>query len=255
MRIALHATGHVGHRTARVLLAERDLEALGFVGAPPARAEDPRVLPVGQLSEWEVLVSDDLADPERQVAAAGNAGVPVVLAAHNPSLAETAAGASVPVLVGANPQSGIACALAAMQIAALDEVTSLLIGWTERGNVRSRGEVFPFPEPIGPRRGVRRPSLWPESPPGTRFVAAPHPEAEWQGLLVQAEGRLSGNPVTRTLGVVDRASFLAPIALAAGAVMVASGTYSAGLHRPPAAPTVYLAAAVNAGLAVAALTG
>ncbi len=255
MRIALHATGHVGHRTARVLLAERDLESLGFVGAPPTRAEDARVAPVAKLSEWDVLVSDDLADPERQLAAAGKAGIPMVLAADSPSLVATAAGAPVPVLLGANPRSGIACALAAMQVAALDEVTALLIGWTERGNVRSRGEVFPFPEPIGPRRGVRRPSLWPESPPGTRFVAAPHPEAEWLGLLVQAKGQLSGEPVMRTLGVVDRAAFLAPIALAAGAVTVATGTYSAGLHRPPDAPTVYLTAAINAGLAVAALTG
>ncbi len=61
--------------------------------------------------------------------------------------------------------------------------------------------------------------------------------------------------MTRTLGVVDRAAFLAPIALAAGALTFAGGAFPAGLHRPPDAPTAYLTAALNAGLAVAALTG
>jgi hypothetical protein len=64
-------------------------------------------------------------------------------------------------------------------------------------------------------------------------------------------GRSGGRTVERIVGIADQRDHLDAIALAAGAIAVAAGSFSAGVHAPADAATEYLAAALGVGLGVA----
>jgi len=60
MRIALHAVGDAGQRAGRILLAERDLDALGLYGHSGGRVADRRTMAIRELEGFDVLVTDDV---------------------------------------------------------------------------------------------------------------------------------------------------------------------------------------------------
>ncbi|MEA2010058.1 MAG: hypothetical protein U9N78_05070, partial [Actinomycetota bacterium] len=106
------------------------------------------------------------------------------------------------------------------------------------------GEPVNFPEPVGSRWGTRRRMT------NRRLdVAATVPD-EWAGILV----RSTTDTATRTLGIADLATHLEAIALASGAVLVASGLVSQGTHRPDETADQYLLSALRIGLDIASFT-
>jgi hypothetical protein len=68
---------------------------------------------------------------------------------------------------------------------------------------------------------------------------------------VTVTGRFAGKTVERLVGVADQRDHLEGIALAAGAIAVASGAFAPGGHTPADAPPAYLGAALGVGLGVA----
>jgi len=67
-------------------------------------------------------------------------------------------------------------------------------------------------------------------------------------------GERDGVPVEQIVGVSDHGGHLGAIALAAGAIAVAEGSYPPGVHRPAVASEAYLGAALHIGLGVASYT-
>jgi hypothetical protein len=80
-------------------------------------------------------------------------------------------------------------------------------------------------------------------------VAAPVPN-EWAGIVV----RTTTDAVVGTLGIADLATHLEAIALAAGAVVAASGLVPSGTHQPEEFAGDYLLAALRIGLDIASFT-
>jgi hypothetical protein len=246
IRVALDATDEVGIRTGRILLAERDLEWLGLVGRTP-RSEDPRMRRADELSAYDLIVSDDTADPEVAVRTALHAGIGCVLFSDGEGLEERYHEAFVAVgrtlLLGANLAAGIAPSLAAHETARGGEIMEVTIGWTEPGAPLRRGEPLPFPDPVGARWARSRPTE-----PGYQAFVAPVP-GNWAGAVARVTSVTSAGVVTRVVGVADLAAHLEAIALAAGVMSL--DVFAPGAHRPAFAAEVYLAAALQAGLDVA----
>jgi len=237
MRIAVHATGAVAARAARMVLAERDLEGLGLIDRSPTTS-DRRVHRVTDLSSYDVVLSDDPENPAGIAAKAEAAGIACVLWHDGPVPWSSPA----TLLAGANLASGIAPALASHEEAVLGRELPVTIAWTEPGRPLGRGIAAPFPDPLG--------ALWAEdrsNGDGVRRLAAPV-AGEWAGALVMV-----GNPrePERIVGVADDAEHLEAIALAAGAVTVARGRYPGGSVSVDAAAEDYLLAAIAMGLEVA----
>ena len=253
MRIALHAVGEVGNRTGKVLLAERDLTALGLYGSPN-RGGDRRTMAITELTGFDVLVTDD---PDAGIALAGIAvdeDMSCVLAAEldpEPQLAGRFEAAGRTLLVGADLAGGIAETLAAHEVARTDSDLQLTIAWTEEGRPRRKGEAVPFPDPVGARWGERVEHRGHDPVPTVR-VAVPH-EGRWAAAVAQVTGSLGGEGVDRIVGVADEKHHLGAIALAAGALTVAEGRFDPGLCRPRDAAHAYLETALRLGLGVAAL--
>jgi hypothetical protein len=256
MRIALHATGEIGTRTGRILLAERDLTALGLYGQRGA-TEDRRTMAIRELTGFGVLATDD-PNPRDLAVIAAEDGLSCVTAAEvrvDRRLARRLLDAGVTLVTGANLSSGIAETLAAHELAQTDEDSEVLIAWTEPGRPNRRGMPLPFPDPVGPRWGERvgrKPRRREPGPLVTR-AAAPVDE-EWAGAVARVAGSRDGKRVEQIVGVADEQKHLAAIALAAGALAVAEGAYPPGIHRPSIAASAYLAAALRVGLGVAAYT-
>jgi len=237
MKIALHPTTEVGVRAGKLLLGEADLERIGVLNAP-VTDRDPRVERADGVAGFDLLVTDD-ADLDVASHAMG-AGVPVVtwVDADDLNLENT----PVPVMTGANLANGIARALVVRE---LDGRTlPAVMAWTEPGSSLRNGEPITFPDPIGARWGtVRRRSG------STTEVAVPVNE-EWAGAVV----KVTDDGTTRILGIADLASHLEALALAAGAVTMASGSHAPGRVLPSDVADEYLLAALRAGLDIASFT-
>ncbi|MEN8234023.1 MAG: hypothetical protein ABFR89_03780 [Actinomycetota bacterium] len=239
MRIGLDHTSEIGVRAGRLLLGEPDLEFLGVLRRS-TKDPDPRLRRIDTLSGLDAVVTDD---PESMVLAeALDQGVPAVL------WAESVGSASPPdeatVLVGANLVTGLGRSLVAREEEIAGDAAEILFAWTEPGKPLRHGEAITFPDPVGARWGTRR------SMTNRRLeVAAPVPD-EWAGIIV----RTSTGAGTRTVGIADLATHLEAIALAAGAVVTATGGVPSGTNEPSICADDYLLAALRIGLDIASFT-
>ncbi len=127
MRIALHATSEVGTRVGRILLAERDLTALGLVDTDPS-GEEPRVQPVTDLASWDVLVTD-APTPRDTAARAADAGISAVVWCDGELLSWEDPDHTL--LVGANAV-GLLEAIATHELGG-DAPARATLAWTEPG--------------------------------------------------------------------------------------------------------------------------
>ena len=241
-------------RAGRILLGEASLTTLGLVGRRPTGDSDDRVERAGPLSTYDVLVSDDLDQPEVQVEAALEAGISCVLWDDGSTLErfhEPFASAGRTLLVGCNASLGLGTTLAAHEAAVVEEspgdtVLGIEVAWTEPGRPLRRGEAIAFPEPVGPRWAA----ALEDSDSQQRFVAPI--SGDWAGAVARVTVGSPHGVNIRILGVADLASHLEGLALAAGAVAI--DEYAYGLTTPEARAEHYLAAALNAGLDVASYT-
>lgn len=248
VRIAIKHVGDVGLRAGRILLGERRLSALGIVGRLPNTRTDPRLAAVSDLSAYDVLVTDATDDAADRAEEALTAGVScVVWRDRNESLdalADTFAARGLTLLVGANLASGLAPCLAAHESARSADVLEVRYAWTEPGRPIRRGEAIPFPGPVGARWAVRRGG----EGIAKQFVAPI--DGEWAAAMAQVTVGTNAGVVSRTIGVSDLAPHLEALALVAGALSV--GEYPFGLVEAPMRAEHYLAAALAAGLDIAA---
>lgn len=241
MRIALNAVGDIGTRAGLVLLAERSLVALGVYGGGNL-GSDRRAIRITSLSGYDVFVTDD-PDPAPLAAIAVEDGVSCVVASTVPAtIAQRFATAGLTVLAGADVR-GIATTLAAHEVAGLDAVTRVGAAWTVPGQALRRGVGVGFPDPVGARWG--RPVEG-----GTEVPIG----GAWAGAAVTVSGTIGGRPTERLVGVADQRDHLEALALAAGAIAVAAGSYGPGVHTPADNAGAFLAAALGVGLGVAAYT-
>lgn len=247
MRIAIHSVGETGRRAALILLAERDLTALGLYGEQRRRAEDRRTIVIRSLDGFDPLVTDDVDAASGLAGIAADDGISCVLTADevDPDIARRFTAQTL--LLGAN-LSGLADSLAAHEVARTDDVTETTAAWTVPGKALRRGDAVAFPEPVGARWGAER-----DRGSASRRIEVPL-DGEWAGAAATVTGFSSGEPVQRVVGVADLAAHLDGIALAAGALVVAEGSVPPGVHRPGDHPEAYLAAALRVGLEVAAYT-
>jgi hypothetical protein len=250
MRLALHADGPVGRRAGRILLGERDLTALGRYGDAEARIEDRRTTAIRNLAGYRVLATD-APDGIAFARIAVDDGVHAVLSADvevPDDLAAAALASDLTVLVGADLGPGIAETLAAHEAARTTRPVHLRVAWTEPGTPLRRGVAVPFPDPVGPRWGRVV-----ESQGSVERVVVPIP-APWAGALATVSGRVLGRRRERTVGVADDHDHLRAIALAAGVLAVAGGSYEPGVKRPGDAASAYLEAALRVGMDVASFS-
>jgi hypothetical protein len=239
MRIALDHTSEIGVRAGRLLLGEPGLDLLGIVRRP-VKDSDARLKRVSDISEFDALVCDD---PESSaVGEAALAGVPCALLTNSLPAAIDVEG--FPALIGANLVTGIGRSLVEQESTLAGPGAEVLFAWTEMGKPRRRGEPLTFPEPVGARWGTRRTLA------GRRLEVAAPVEGDWAGILV----RTATHDTTRTVGIADLATHLEAIALAAGAIVAASGLVPIGVHRPEALADDYLRAALRIGLGIASFT-
>ncbi len=259
MRIAVHPAAEPGLRAARIVLAERTLAELGMYRRSLSNPDDPRARPVRDLVGFDVLASDDVDDPFATATEALEAGVSCVLwsdlwedRARASDLGDQFALAGLTLLIGASLGSGIAAALATHEVARTEEALELTTAWTVPGRPLRRGEPLPFPEPVGPRWGRPVDDDAFLATVATRRFAAPV-TGDWAGAMARITGVVDDGVAQRVVGVADLAGHLEGLAIAAGALTVATGAYSPGLQWPNAHEE-YLERALEAGLAVATFT-
>ena len=246
MRVALDASGPAGSRAARVLLAERAVDALGLIGRRSTTG-DPRIHTVTNLAGWDVLVSDHSDQYVKRYRQASDHGIPLVVAGPRVRIEEQP---DIPLVVGANRSAGLAASLAAVDCARRGNPLEILVGWTETGQPLRRGAALAFPQPVGNRWAHEVGSVWPTAPPGVTYLAAPI-EGSWAGVTAKVTTASEDGVEVRTMGVADDALYLDGIALAAAALIAAAGAIPVGLHHPTAAAADYLETALRAGLEVA----
>ena len=248
MRIAVHHETEVAVRASQILLAERELVSLGLVDRSPTHRDDERVDRADDLSGFDVVITD-AEDASAVVDRALDAGISVVTwrSGVDEDHADAFRDADRTVLMGANLAEGIAPCLGAHESARSGEPMDVTIAWTEPGRPLRRGEPLPFPDPVGARWGAARPTAV------GRAFAAPI-AGTWAGAMARVTSAHSDGVVTRIVGVADLAPHLEALALAAGAIVVASGPVPPGAVTPVAVADDYLAAALRAGLDVAAYT-
>jgi len=256
MRIALHAAGEIGHRTARILLSERSLTALGLYGHQAGSAtEDRRMTAIQEVTGFDILVTDTAVDPLGFARIAADEGISCVLAADaapDAALASLFRAAGTTLLTAAGLGGGIAETLASHELTTIEEGRRVRISWTEPGRLLGGGEAVPFPEPVGARWGRKVPARPGDRYPTTRVISPV--DGEWAGAVAEVTGLIDGTMVQRVVGVADHADHLAALALAAGAVAVAEGDAPAGAHLPAGIAAAYLAAALRMGMDVATFT-
>lgn len=247
MRIAIDAHTEVGVRSGRILLGERGLSALGLYDKTP-NTEDPRLERADTLSSYDLFVSDTTEDPETAAVLALEAEIGCVLFADaedvGTSLRSEFVNIGKTLLTGANLAAGIAPALASHETARGGEILEVAVAWTEPGTPLRRGTPMPFPDPVGARWARERPTE-----PGYKAYVAPV-SGDWAAAVARVTSAADSGVVTRVVGVADLAPHLEALALAAGAMSL--DVFTPGSHRPAFAAEVYLAAALEAGLDVAA---
>jgi hypothetical protein len=251
VRIALNPTGDVGRRAGRILLAEMHLDALGIYGQRGAGTEDRRSMAITGLSGFSVLVTD-ATDGLALAAIAAEDGLDCVLAGDampDEALALRFAAAGRTLVVAADLACGIAETLARHEMARTEVDLAVTVAWTDSGKPLRRGEAVPFPDPVGAlwgRKQARRPA---DAVPTTRLVA--HIEGPWAAAMARVTGRRGERVVESIVGVADHGNHLRALALAAGAVAVAEGSFTPGVHHPVDAGDSYLAVLLRMGLEVA----
>lgn len=248
VRLALQPTGEVATRAGRVLLAERDLSALGLIDRQPTE-HDPRLERADVLATYSALLTD-AADPTSDIEMALNAGVNCVVwvdaeDSHD-DYHDAFAAADLRLLTGCNLASGITPALLAHEVAAIDNVLETEIAWTEPGTPRRKGQAIAFPDPVGSRWGEER-----ETSLSDRAFVSRVP-GEWAAGMAKITGATASGVVTRIVGVADLAVHLEALAFAAGGMI--SGACPPGSSRPADLAEQYLAKLLDAGLDVAAHT-
>lgn len=239
MRIAINSTSEVGKRAGLILLAERDLVALGVYGE--GAAGERRMMRITELAGFDLLVTDD-PTPEAIARIALEDGVSCVLAVDEIA-ADLAAGfaeAGRTLLLGCNLR-GIATALAAHEAARVDGPSEVSAAWTVPGTALRRGQAVGFPEPVGARWGD----------PTEGGIAVPL-GGVWAAAAATAVGTVDGRRTERLVGVADLREHLEAIALAAGALVVARGPVHPGPAGPADVSEAFLAAALGCGMGVAA---
>jgi len=249
MRIALHAAGEIGRRAGRILLAERDLTALGLYGQS-GNTEDRRTTAIRELTGYDVLVTDEpaVADALGLAAIAAEDGLSAVLAVDpaeiDPQLADRFRASDTTLLVAAG-LPGIAGSLARHEAARIDDETGVVVAWTVPGSPLRSGEAVPFPDPVGACWGREVRASGP-----TTFVEVPV-EGPWAAAMARVEsGRHS-----RVVGVADLGVHLEAVALAAGALAILDGSLPPGVWCPSDAGSSFLARALGVGMEVAAFSG
>lgn len=252
MRLALHPSGDVGHRAGRILLAERDLEALGVYGHRSPATAERRVMTITDLAGFTVLVSDDATAPLDLASIAAEDGLSCVLAAAvtpDPGLVARFAARSRSLLVAAS-LPGLAEALAQREASRAAAPYELLLAWTREGKTDRRETAVPFPDPVGARWGARLPSR--SDPVPTVRVEVPV-EGPWGGALARVTTGAGRARQERLVAVADDRRHLEAIALAAGALVLARDQAPHGACSPGAVPDAYLEACLGMGLEVAGL--
>jgi hypothetical protein len=250
MRIALHASGEIGRRAGRILLAERDLTALGLYGHT-GRTEDRRTMAIRDLSGFAVLVTDETApaDALGLAAIAAEDGLSAVLSIDpghvEPELADRFRGRGTTLLTGAG-LPGLAGSLARHEAARVDDETGVMIAWTVPGSPLRSGEAVPFPEPVGACWGRKVEQTG--AGDTTIYVEVPI-EGPWAAAMARVE---AGRQRRRIIGVADLAVHLEAIALAAGTLATITGALPPGVWRPTDAGSSYLSHALAVGMDVAA---
>lgn len=253
MRVALNAASEVGIRAGKILLAERDLDALGLYGNEGAgRGADRKVMVIRDVAGFDVLVSDDTSITSALAGIAADDGLAFVTTDDriDDDIPDRFSAAGTTLLIGANLATGLAPALASHESTRVSTVLRTTVAWTVPGTPRRRGVVVPFPEPIGPRwaapkRRQRRATY--------RRHAVPI-RGDWAGATVIVDGIDGDRQVERIIGVADHREHLEALCLAAAALAAAEGAYGPGLHRPADRPAEYLAAGLRIGLGVATYT-
>ncbi|MBT8212712.1 MAG: hypothetical protein KJN71_06170 [Acidimicrobiia bacterium] len=254
MRIAVHPAGQVGIRAGRILLGERDLEALGVVDAPYRRSPDSRVERAGTVETYGVVVTDDITDPWQYVERALEVGASAVLWVDGDAeelenqYGDAFRSQDASLVVGANLGSGIAPALAAHEVAKGNEVREVEIAWTETGEPLRKGIPVPFPKPVGPRWGEVFDANGPY-----RSIVVPT-AGEWAAAMAKVTTLTSDGVSTRIVGTSDLGDHLEGLALASAAVCAARGLYEPGVATAADIGASYLEHALFAGLDVAAHT-
>jgi hypothetical protein len=248
MRVALYDDSPVAIRAGQVLLAERGLTSLGLVDKDPTTS-DRRIERVDALGDYDVLVTDVTGDAGWLVEEALEARVNCVLAADDGDVAKRYGSEFESIgrtlIVAANLAGGLARCLAAHEVASGGEVLQVTCAWTEPGSRLRRGEAIPFPDPVGALWGKRRGTADGEA------LVAPI-DGDWAAATATVTSVVDGGIVTRVVGVADLGHHLGAIALASAAIAIDS--YATGCHRPADVAERYLAAALDAGLEVAAHT-
>ncbi len=214
VRVAILQTGPIAGRAASVLLSDPDLESLGVFDQDPG--SDPRIQRVTDLTEWDLLLSDTNT-PERAVALAVDASVPLVLSEEFDQTVP------VPVFAGAS-------LIAVAKSLALELSTPTSVAVTTTGTPLRRGERVLFPPPVGSLRASPRPD---------GLLLAPT-DTDWGGVMIRdGDG---------AVGVADHAAFLNGIALAAAAVVMTKRPWDPGVVSLADVARQYLDAAERAGL-------
>jgi hypothetical protein len=253
MRVALHATGDVGRRAGRILLAERRLVALGLYGHEGPPFADRKVMVIRDPTGYDVLATDDPEVASAMAGIAADDGLHCVVTARHvdEGLHERFVAAGRSLLVGADHALGLAASLASHEVARPAHIGATTVAWTAPGKPRRRGVPIPFPEPVGPRWG--RKVEVEGFHPSVRTVEIPL-AGTWAAATVTVTGSEGADRVRRVVGFADHADHLAGIALAAGVIAVAEGAYRPGACRPVDAAEAYLAGALRVGLGIAAYT-
>lgn len=242
MRIALHAVGEVGRRAGLILLAERDLSALGRYGHRAPAGEDRRSMRISSLEGFDVLVTDDPVPSPIAAIAADDRLACVSVGSVEEAIAARFSESGTVLVTGADLRA-IAAALAAHEAARVDTVGATSAAWTVPGKALRNGIGVGFPDPVGPR--------WGHEVEGGIEVPVP---GDWAAAAATVAGVIDGQGAERVVGVADHRAHLQAVALAAAAIAVATGGYSSGPHDAADAPEAFLAAALRVGMGVAAFT-
>jgi hypothetical protein len=211
VRILLDTTSEVGLRTARVLLAESDIDFVGVWRAdvPKRRRSGPADHPEG----YDAAVTDRTEHLDEFVARATVAGVPVVVWVDDPNVPPGRA--LIPIVIGANVGSALGSALSHHPVLRGVDETELTIAWTEPGRPLRRGTPAAFPEPVG--------MSWTRKRDRGRLVG--YRDDDWGGVSVMSDD----DDVRRVVGVADHAPHLEALVLGATTLLAAHGVYPAGV--------------------------
>ncbi len=248
VRIALEATGEAGNRAGRVLLAESELSQIGLIGRQPLPGRDDRVVAVGDLADWDVMVSDAGGGLVERVRQAETAGIPLVLAGR---LRRRRRPPAVPVVENAIFSGVIAQALLERELERLASPQRVTVAVTTHGKPRSKGLPAHFPDPVGSRWADEVDTPWRTTPAPMHYLEAPIDDPIWAGLSIEVTGTDQARNVQRLVALVDVGAFLAGIALSAAAIALLEQQPSPGWVHLDSTPL--LRAAVAQGLAVAEL--